>query len=99
MRIKTVAVSYARKFNLGNYEAAEISVSLWSEVEPEEDEEGVIAYLFETCKEQVKAQVPPSYKRGNLSYAETFTKFGKAISKDESMAFDAIELNQEDEQS
>ncbi|CAN1213586.1 hypothetical protein TUMEXPCC7403_25500 [Tumidithrix helvetica PCC 7403] len=96
MRIKTASVTYSRKFNLGNYEAAEISVSLWSEIDPEESEEGVIEALFALCKEQVKKHIPPSYKRTNSNHTVAFTKFGKAISTDENLAFDPLDLNEEE---
>lgn len=88
MRVKTVAVSYGRKFNLGNYEAAEISTSVWAEVEEGENESAVMEYLFEACKAEVKKQVPPSYKKANPQLATTFTKYGQPITPEEMLAFD-----------
>lgn len=88
MRVKTVAVSYGRKLNLGNYETAEISASVWAEVEEGENESAAIEYLFEACKAEVKNQVPPSYKRANPQMTTTFTKFGQPTTPEEMLAFD-----------
>jgi len=88
MRVKTVAVSYGRKLNLGNYEAAELSASVWAEVEEGEDESAVMEYLFGACKAQVKNQVPPSYKRANPQLTSTFTKLGQPTTPDQMLAFD-----------
>jgi len=49
-------------------------------------------YLFETCKEQVKAQVPPSYKKSNPHVQTTFSKFGNQVEKSEMFAYDEEEL-------
>jgi len=50
MIIKTAAVEYRRKFNLGNYESIEISASLWANIQEDEDESAIMEYLFQTCK-------------------------------------------------
>jgi len=48
MIIKTAAVEYRRKFNLGNYESVEISASLWANIQ--EDESAIMEYLFGSRK-------------------------------------------------
>lgn len=37
MHIKTIAVNYERKVNLGNYESATISASAWADLDKDED--------------------------------------------------------------
>ena len=46
MIIKTAAVEYRRKFNLGNYESVEISASLWANIQEDEDESAIMEYLL-----------------------------------------------------
>jgi hypothetical protein len=59
MRVKTAAIEYRRKFNLGNYESIELSVGYWAEVEEGEDEASVTQVLFELAKAELKKQLPP----------------------------------------
>jgi len=33
MRIKTVAVEYGRKFNMGNYQSLDVKVTLWADID------------------------------------------------------------------
>jgi len=85
MIIKTAAVEYSRKFNLGNYESCEISASLWANIEEGEDESGVMEYLFQNCKAQVQANIPPSYKRSNTNVSTTFYKNGTEVSSQKAL--------------
>jgi len=59
MYVKTVSAHYVRKFNLGDYQSAEIGVTVWADLDPEEDAEQCLAACFELCKRQTKAQVLP----------------------------------------
>jgi hypothetical protein len=56
MNIKSLSVNYSQKFNLGNYEAMEMSVFLHAEIEPNEPVEGVAEFLIEKAKESVYKQ-------------------------------------------
>jgi hypothetical protein len=85
MIIKTAAVEYSRKFNLGNYESCEISASLWANIEESEDESGVMEYLFQNCKAQVQANIPPSYKRSNANTSTTFYKNGTEVNSQKAL--------------
>jgi hypothetical protein len=58
----SVAVSYERKVNLGNYEHCTVSASLWAKVEEDEDVEGCMHMLFAHCKEVAAQQVPGNPK-------------------------------------
>jgi hypothetical protein len=63
LRVNTVSFDYTRKFNLGNFESVEISVTQWASVDEKEDANQVIAFLAEQCKNHVKANIPPRYSR------------------------------------
>jgi hypothetical protein len=62
MEIKTISVTYQRKFNLGDYESLEIGCSLWGQIDPEEDPEGATQFLFQQAKESVKQAALPLLK-------------------------------------
>ncbi|MBD2208046.1 hypothetical protein H6G33_31125 [Calothrix sp. FACHB-1219] len=59
MDIKTIAVTYHRKFNLGDYESLELGCSLWAQIDPEEDAEGVTQFLYQQAKASVKEAARP----------------------------------------
>ena len=65
MQVNTVGVEYKRKFNLGSYESLELSISLYSKVDPDEDSEGVAQLLWEQAKASVKEQALPILKSVN----------------------------------
>lgn len=71
MKINTVSMGYTRKFNLGNYEAVEISVQQWASVDEDEDPDQVISFLAEQCKNHVKANIPPGYSKPGTPTAKT----------------------------
>ena len=56
MKIRTIAVSYHRKFNLGNFNSADLSCSLWAQIDGDEDEETCIQILQSKCREHVRAE-------------------------------------------
>ncbi|MEA5569226.1 hypothetical protein [Anabaena sp. UHCC 0399] len=62
MEIKTISVTYQRKFNLGDYESLELSCSYWGQIDPEENAEGATQFLFEQAKESVKKAAMPLIK-------------------------------------
>jgi hypothetical protein len=45
MFIKTIAVGYSRKFNLGDFNSAELSVNVWASISKGEDEDVCTMYL------------------------------------------------------
>ena len=57
--IKTVSVTYGRKFNLGDYESVHIEISIWADVEEDEDLNEVMPRLWDMAKANVKAQALP----------------------------------------
>ncbi len=57
--ITTVSATYERKFNLGDYNSAHIGITLWADLDDEDDPEKVRGSLFEQAKATVKAQAMP----------------------------------------
>jgi hypothetical protein len=86
MRFEKVGVHYNRKFNLGNYESADISADMWASCEEGDDIGEVFDTLFAVAKETVKINVPPSYKKHTPDYTESFTKYGQKVDKSELIA-------------
>lgn len=86
MRFEKGGVHYNRKFNLGNYESADISADMWASCEEGDDIGEVFDTLFAVAKEMVKNNVPPSYKKHTPNYEETFTKYGQKVDKSELIA-------------
>ncbi len=68
--VKTVSVNYERKLNTGNYSSATVGVSLWADIELDENgkavenETKVIQGLFETAKACAKEQMIPLVGNG-----------------------------------
>jgi len=74
MKVKTISVTYGRKFNLGNYESAELSTTIWADLD-DELEEDVAGKLWNAAKREVRRQVVPlleSRKAGNNKHTESF---------------------------
>ena len=70
MRITTINVTYARTFNLGDYNSARFEVALSAELEQaengeegDEDEQAALEQLWHLAKDSVKAQALPVLKR------------------------------------
>ena len=60
MDIKTIAVHYERKFNLGDYNSATVGVNLWADLDIEEDDvDKCLDELWTLAKENVKTQAQP----------------------------------------
>lgn len=70
MRITTINVTYARTFNLGDYNSARFEVALSAELEQaengeegDEDEQAALEQLWHLAKDSVKAQALPVIKK------------------------------------
>lgn len=88
MRIEKIGAEYKRKFNLGNYEAAEIGAIIWASTDDGDDVGEVFDTLFEVAKETVKINIPPSYKKHTPDYTESFTKYGQKAEKNDLLAYE-----------
>lgn len=57
MRIKTVSVTYGRKINLGDYNSAELGLSLWADLDDaDSDAESAVKELQAAARELVRAE-------------------------------------------
>lgn len=54
MKITTIAVSYHRKFNLGNFNSVDLSCSLWAQIDQQEDEDTCVQILQDKCREHIR---------------------------------------------
>ncbi len=72
--IKTVSVQYGRKLNLGDFNSAEISVTIWADLDQDEDEQAALDVLYAQAKDNVKKQAMPLLKAEpiSLNYRESF---------------------------
>ena len=73
MNIKTISVSYERKFNMGNYQSATIGFTVWADLELDYDGGPVEAgkKLREFCREQVKEESARLNLNGAAKHAAT----------------------------
>lgn len=62
MRVKEISVTYARTFNLGNYENARFETTITADVE-EEGAHAATAALWQLAKDTIKAQALPVIKK------------------------------------
>lgn len=56
MKIRTIAVSYQRKFNLGNFNSVDLSCSVWAQIDGQEDENVCLQILQDKCREHVRKE-------------------------------------------
>lgn len=70
MRITTINVTYARTFNLGDYNSARFECALSAELElaenaeeGDEDERAALEQLWQLAKDSVKAQALPVLRK------------------------------------
>lgn len=81
MQTNTVGVEYRRKFNLGNYESLELSISLYAKVDLDEDPDAVVEFLWNQAKESVNTQAAPVLESANYK-AQKQHKIGGMIVED-----------------
>lgn len=70
--VKTVSVTYGRKFNLGDFNSATIDCTIWADIEEGEDLNQVMKDLWEMAKNNVKAQSLPLVQKANMKVEEIF---------------------------
>lgn len=57
MKITTITITYGRKINLGNYNNANLEVTLGAELDEGDDHNEAMSFLWEEAKSSAKAQV------------------------------------------
>lgn len=72
MKVKTIAVSYARKVNTGDFSSASIGIDLWADLDDGEDAAAAISALYAEAKAQVKAQLLPLVSKAEAQAREIF---------------------------
>lgn len=71
--VKTVSVTYGRKFNLGDYNSATIDCTIWADVKEDENLDQAMKSLWGMAKENVMAQsLPLLDKKPNANIQEMF---------------------------
>lgn len=57
MQLKTIAVTYGRKFNLGDFNSVHSEVSLWADLDAGDDEATAAEALRTMARNQVKIEL------------------------------------------
>lgn len=79
MNIKTISVTYERKFNLGDYNSMTVGATAWADLEEGEDATHAYEELFSEVKETVKQQSLPVLKKQTADVAEVFAGVPVAV--------------------
>lgn len=56
MKVKTVSVTYDRKFNLGDYNSATIGLTVWADVEENDDYDALVRRLQDEARTAVREE-------------------------------------------
>ena len=59
MRVKTISVTYGRKWNTDSYESATLDTTVWADLTEGENEAEAYAQLWSLVKDQVRIQSLP----------------------------------------
>lgn len=70
--VKTVSVTYGRKFNLGDYNSATVDCTLWADVSDDQDLDAAMTALWAMAKENVKAQALPLVSKSKAQVEQVF---------------------------
>ena len=70
--VKTVSVTYERKFNLGDYNSATIGITVWADVDEDENLHDAMTALWSMAKENVKAEAMPLLQKNKARVEEVF---------------------------
>jgi hypothetical protein len=81
MKIKTVSATYGRKFNLGDFNSLEISMTVWADIAEDEDEQAAISECWKIAKDHVKEQALPVIKQTKQAAKELLTVAGIPVEK------------------
>jgi hypothetical protein len=72
VKLKTVSVTYGRKFNLGDYNSATVDCTLWADLDEGDNEADAMAALWEMAKNNVKAQALPLVQKQSANVEQIF---------------------------
>jgi len=57
MHVTTISATYERKHNLGDYNSANIGLTLWAQLEPGDDEAACAVALRDMCRAHVMTEL------------------------------------------
>ncbi len=83
MLIDKAWVTVTKKFNLGNYEAIELSASVSGAIDNGENPQESVDTLFSICDEAILSRLPVAYKKQNPNHQERFFKFGSQVARED----------------
>ena len=72
MQVKTVSVTYERKLNLGDFNSAHVGLTVWADVEDDDDLDAVMRGLWEMTTANVKAKAAEFTPKIGVSLKSTF---------------------------
>jgi len=72
MKLKTMAVTYGRKQNLGDFSSAHAEVTLWADLDEGEDEALVMEELRAMARNNVKSEMARIVPAVKVTAGETF---------------------------
>lgn len=70
--VKTVSVTYERKFNLGDFNSANIGCTLWADVSDDADLDAAMHGLWDMARENVRAQALPLVQKHRAQVEQVF---------------------------
>lgn len=70
--IKTIAVTYGRKLNLGDYNSANVEVTLWADVQEGEDTNAAMHQLWDMATANVQAKAATVTRKLEAKFEEVF---------------------------
>lgn len=57
MKVTAISATYGRKHNLGNYNSVHVEVSMWADVDEDEDIAMAALDLRKMCRDEVKGEL------------------------------------------
>ena len=78
-RLRTVSVSYDRKVNLGDFNALTVSCTLWVQIEPGDDDNAVMAGMWDMARANCKQQIERARAKPGVSTIEDATYLGLLV--------------------
>ena len=72
MNITTISVTYGRKFNLGDYNSANVETQVWATLDEGEDAAAAYDVLWAQAKGEVKEQAEPLFAKQSAKAAQLF---------------------------
>lgn len=81
-KITNVSVTYDRKINLGDYNSVKFGLTVWADVDEDEDLDAAMKALWEMAKENVRQQAARVKDRQVVQVEEIFLGLPVDIQKE-----------------